>query len=91
MTLKQHHAARLEAQNSMVIANLPVLARAMKTANLSRVDLAVKIGRHPDTINRIMRGGPVGTNLQQALYEAFEGHVPMDKLFKVVERPKRRR
>jgi len=75
----------------MVIANVPVLARAMKTANLSRVDLAVKIGRHPDTINRVMRGGPVGTNLQQALYEAFEGHVPMDKLFKVVERPKRRR
>lgn len=75
----------------MVIANLPVLARAMKTANLSRVTLAVKIGRHPDTINRVMRGGPVGTNLQQALYEAFEGHVPMDKLFNVVERPKRRR
>ncbi len=91
MTLKQHHAACLEAQNSMVIANLPVLARAMKTAKLTRVTLAVKIGRHPDTINRIMRGGPVGTNLQQALYEALEGHVPMDKLFKVVERPKRRR
>lgn len=91
MTPTQHHAACLEAQNSMVIANLPVLARAMKMANLSRVDLAVKIGRHPDTINRIMRGGPVGTNLQQALYEAFEGRIPMDKLFKVVERPKRRR
>ena len=77
----------------MVIANLPVLARAMKTANLSRVSLAVKIGRHPDTINRVMRGGPVGTNLQQALYEAFEGRIPIHKLFIVTvsKPPKRRR
>jgi plasmid maintenance system antidote protein VapI len=75
----------------MVIANVPVLARAMKTANLSRVELAVKMGRHPDTINKIMRGGPVGPNLQQALYEVFGRSVRMDRLFKVVETPPKRR
>ncbi|MEN6549169.1 MAG: helix-turn-helix transcriptional regulator [Armatimonadia bacterium] len=77
----------------MVILNSERLQQEMARQGLTAMELAMRCGIHLNSYYRIRRGGPVSSRLQQSLFSALGGVVPVEELFTVTvsETPKRRR